>query len=255
MKYNIMKLQNERNDNNRNRYLHEVFKNPLGIQIILLELQDSLLHDQFYNLLKLVSKRKQEEILKLYFDVDKKLHLYAELLVRSKIIYMLGVSNHNISFEKNTYGKPYFRNVSEFYFNVSHTRNAVTVAFSTKEIGVDIERINQADLKITERFFNPLEERYIKESNNPNRAFFEVWTKKEAYLKCIGTGLYTPLPSFNVLSHIDRLSIYSFKRKNYVLSVCGDEFKKDDLNIAFFTEKEYTSFLTIDNIPDTFFGD
>jgi 4'-phosphopantetheinyl transferase len=88
-------------------------------------------------------------------------------------------------------------------FNISHSAGlAVYAIVLNREIGVDIEAIRD-DLptqEITDRFFS---DREISEFRSlpvhkRNEAFFLCWTRKEAYLKALGSGLSVPLDSFDV---------------------------------------------------------
>ena len=63
-------------------------------------------------------------------------------------------------------------------------------AFSDKEIGIDIEKIREINPKAASKFACHDEEKYISTHKN---GFFEIWTLKEAYFKCIGTGLGTDI--------------------------------------------------------------
>ncbi|WP_083330258.1 4'-phosphopantetheinyl transferase superfamily protein [Lachnospira pectinoschiza] len=57
-------------------------------------------------------------------------------------------------------------------------------------------------------------------SPDKERAFFEIWTKKEAYTKCIGTGLSVDLKSINTLSASINNNIITFTKNEYMCSVC-----------------------------------
>ncbi|MBV8820987.1 MAG: 4'-phosphopantetheinyl transferase superfamily protein, partial [Acidobacteriaceae bacterium] len=75
---------------------------------------------------------------------------------------------------------------------------AVTLA---REVGVDIERLREfKDDGIPERFFSKPEVialRTLPEALQ-REAFFQCWTRKEAYVKAHGDGLSIPLDSFDV---------------------------------------------------------
>lgn len=109
----------------------------------------------------------------------------------------------NLIFEKNEHGKPRLKNHPEIGFNMSHSNDLAIVAVcSNAEIGVDIEYCKEKPSweKIARRFFNELELNYLLKLPEDRQliAFFQLWTRKEAYIKAIGTGLSTPLSSFNV---------------------------------------------------------
>ena len=90
-------------------------------------------------------------------------------------------------------GKP---QVAGLEFNLSHSGNLVAYAISNRPVGIDIERVRSMDLLgIIQRFFAPSEFTAWQKLAplDQERAFFQVWTVKEAYLKAIGTGLHTPL--------------------------------------------------------------
>ena len=186
----------------------------------------------------LLSIEKQEKINKFKFDIDCKLSLYTELIVRYQICKELNFLNEEIVFSKNQNGKPFLLNNPEFKFNISHTRNALVVAFSDSEIGIDIESIKPIDLQIANRFFTSSEQEYINSHDNPDYAFYEVWTKKEAYIKYIGTGLSTPLNSFDVMDSKINSMLNTYTANKYVISTCCSEstIKKQILNIM--TENE-----------------
>lgn len=169
--------------------------------------------------IQLVSVEKQKKLKQYHFAIDRKLSLYAELLVRQQAICLLGLNNKEIEFDKNKFGKPFLSGYPSFCFNISHTRNAIAVAFSNEEVGVDIERVKSPLLQISKRFFTQHEHEYIIFHKNPELAFYEIWTKKEAYIKYTGMGLSIPLNSFNVLDNEKSKSMYINEMSDYIISV------------------------------------
>jgi 4'-phosphopantetheinyl transferase len=88
-------------------------------------------------------------------------------------------------------------------FNVSHSGDRMVIALGYgRVVGVDLERVKvQRDHEaIATRFFSPEEvTRWLAlDPAERTPAFYRIWTRKEAYIKAVGTGLHTPLASFCV---------------------------------------------------------
>ena len=176
----------------------------------------------FTELFNLISYKKQEKIKCYHFDIDKKLSLYSDLLVRVIACENLYVNNSDLLFHESKYGKPYIKGYPDFHYNISHTRNAIVLVISTTPVGVDIEKIKKAALSIAKRFFAANEQDYIfKDNNDFCKRFYEVWTKKEAYIKYIGKGLSIPLNSFDILDENISKQIHTYERNDYIISVCS----------------------------------
>lgn len=205
-----------------------------------LEISDIFNVNKFNQLLPLVSEAKQEKIKQVYFEIDKKLSLYSEIIVRTAICEMLYINNYEIVFEKNRYGKPFLKNKQDYYFNLSHTRNAIVVAISENSIGVDIEKIRKINPKIIKRSFTKSEIAYIMKSEiDIDKRFYEIWTKKEAYIKYIGKGLSMSLNTINVLDDISQ-QMQTFEKDGYIISVCSDS-SNSQYKIVELTENEIES--------------
>ncbi|MBK1811288.1 4'-phosphopantetheinyl transferase superfamily protein [Clostridium sp. YIM B02505] len=179
---------------------------------------------QFNKLLFFISHQKQVQIKRYHLDIDKKLSLYSDLLVRITACQALDMKNSDIVFEKGDHGKPYINQYVNFNYNISHTRDAIVLAISDSAIGVDIEKIRKADPYIAKRFFTSDEQEYIIQDNfQSDRRFCEVWTKKEAYVKYSGKGLSMPLNYFNVLSCEIYDKMLTFEKDGYIISVYNNK--------------------------------
>jgi 4'-phosphopantetheinyl transferase len=53
-------------------------------------------------------------------------------------------------------------------------------------------------VSIAKRWFAPDEQTFFQTSENPERDFFDIWAKKEAYVKALGLGIYKDLNTFAV---------------------------------------------------------
>ncbi len=115
----------------------------------------------------------------------KKARIAADMLARNALSEYCSVAQNEIQFAKSQSGKPYALDC-DAHFSISHSGEWVICAVDSREIGADIERIRPIRQKIYERFAAPSEIDYINES--PEN-LFRIWVLKEAYFKCIGTGL------------------------------------------------------------------
>ncbi len=126
--------------------------------------------------------------------------------LRSIIGEYLNANPTSIQFKYYSNGKPYLNcspNESTLFFNLSHSENQMLVAFSTSdEVGLDIEMTRKFpdEAEIVKRFFSKLEiDNYLSlPEKMRTQGFLNAWTRKEALVKTIGTGLQTPLSSFSV---------------------------------------------------------
>lgn len=93
------------------------------------------------------------------------------------------------------HGKPRLAEESDrLAFNLSHSGEIALVAVSRgREVGVDVERVRpERDLvALAERALAPEAAAAVREAAEPERArlFYELWTRHEARLKCLGIGL------------------------------------------------------------------
>jgi 4'-phosphopantetheinyl transferase len=89
------------------------------------------------------------------------------------------------------------------YFNLTHSSESAKIAVSrVGPLGIDLEHIRPdfATMPIAERFFSPAEQRALRQSPESDKAaaFFRCWTRKEAFVKAVGTGIGYPLDAFDV---------------------------------------------------------
>jgi len=107
-----------------------------------------------------------------------------------------------LRFSSNQYGKPALQDL-KLEFNLSHSGVfALIAATQGHKVGVDVERV-RSDLefeRIASRFFsqNEISELMVVPPDQRQIAFFNCWTRKEAYIKAQGLGLSLPLESFDV---------------------------------------------------------
>ncbi len=123
--------------------------------------------------------------------------------LRAILAGYLGKAPDTLTFAASAQGKPHLADDPALDFNLSHSGPIALLAVArARPVGVDVEQVRalpEAGL-IAERFFAPAEVEAWSRFNSAaqTRAFFACWTRKEAYLKALGSGLARPLDSFVV---------------------------------------------------------
>jgi 4'-phosphopantetheinyl transferase len=125
-------------------------------------------------------------------------------VLRALIASYLHVAPETVSFSYGPKGKPALIGAAcSLSFNVSNSGEIAVYVFTRGcEIGVDVEHRRRAvEIEhIAQRFFAPREVNTLLALPEDSRhdAFFNCWTRKEAYIKAVGDGLSVPLDSFEV---------------------------------------------------------
>lgn len=137
---------------------------------------------------------------------DREQYVVTRGILRALLGMYVGENPSRLRFAYTPYGKPSLSHECQnlgICFNVSHSGGLAILAFTrNREVGVDIEQIRSdfASQEIAERFFSAREARMLRSLGNEVRdvAFFNCWTRKEAYIKAVGEGLSMPLHQFDV---------------------------------------------------------
>jgi phosphopantetheinyl transferase len=123
------------------------------------------------------------------------------LLLRYTLAQLLGIPSRTLLFGAGHDGKPYLAEphsdvATALSFNLSHAGGHILLGVSRRgEIGVDIEVIGDYKAEIARRYFQENEYHQLEAllPEERARAFYRMWTTKEACLKAQGTGLRHPL--------------------------------------------------------------
>lgn len=123
---------------------------------------------------------------------------------------------------RTKFGKPYVN--LPFHVGVTHTNDIIIVGIDSENFGIDCERIGRTIPnyeRIAERYFTENELCIINKSVDKNKAFLDIWVKKEAYVKFTGLGLsgmkncdVTLLSGFEKTENDRNLIIYVYKENN-----------------------------------------
>ena len=147
-----------------------------------------------------------EKSRRFYFHKDRQRYIQSHAILRMILGKELGVLPGAVQFTTNPYGKPYINSDGQqpgLFFNISHSQTGLLIALCRGiECGVDIEyqRDDFPSDEIAERFFSKKEFEVFKALPESQKieAFFNCWTRKEAFIKAKGMGLSIPLDSFDV---------------------------------------------------------
>lgn len=131
-------------------------------------------------------------------------YVAARGILRDILARYLGVSAAGLQFTYGAEGKPALVD-DRLHFNLSHSQDIVVYSITSpeREVGVDIEyaRRSLSDLEgLVARTFSRNETAALMSLPPAQRqqAFFNCWTRKEAYIKAVGKGLSYPLGDFDV---------------------------------------------------------
>jgi 4'-phosphopantetheinyl transferase len=108
-----------------------------------------------------------------------------------------------LKFRYSQYGKPDVDSSESecLKFNLSFSGNLMAVGISAHiDIGVDLEEIKQLDNinDIANDHFSLEEFTFFKNDSDITSTFYKIWTRKEAFIKGVGKGMFYPLKSFSV---------------------------------------------------------
>jgi 4'-phosphopantetheinyl transferase len=158
------------------------------------------------HLQRLLSADELQRAARFHFPRDRRRFSVARGVLRDILSRYLGVPAAALEFCYSAYGKPALAAGAAqegLRFNISHAHEMALFAITHgHEVGVDIEYLHRtiACEEIAERFFSARERASLRAipAEMKHQAFFNCWTRKEAYIKAHGEGLSLPLDQFDV---------------------------------------------------------
>ncbi len=166
---------------------------------VFLDLPDDTVKSLFASL----SADETQRATRFHFPADRDRFIIAHACLRGILSKYLHCEPDQLSFSTGEYGKPILLSGKHISFNLSHSGDYALIAVTCeRKVGIDVEHFRQgvspegiagryfSQHEITELMTLPPEERRV--------AFFNGWSRKEAYIKAHGLGLSLPLDSFDV---------------------------------------------------------
>jgi len=162
--------------------------------------QDHLVLSHYLGFLSSAEKLRYDQ----YHPKAARLFLISRVLVKTVLADKLGISPHEVNLQLHPNGKPFVQGSKAVHFNLTHSADVILLAVTEEgEIGVDIEQVNRefewrrVDSVLAQSEIEWIKEKELTDSSNVYQRFFQIWTLKEAYIKCTGEGMSRHLKMLN----------------------------------------------------------
>ena len=167
--------------------------------------QDGLL-DQAHGLAQWLSADERARATRFRSPHDRDRFIVSKAMLRSVLGRYLNIAPEQVSFRYGEHGKPDLapgQTTEDLTFNLTHAGGiALCVVALGRRVGIDLER-KRGGLplqQIAGQFFSPMElgQWETLPAAERDEAFFRLWTRKEAFIKALGSGLAAPLHAIHV---------------------------------------------------------
>lgn len=157
----------------------------------------------------------------------KAARICADHLARTMIKEASGAKE--VRFACDCLGKPYAVDLP-MQFNLSHSGSYALCAVAPYPVGADIQVLRPVKDALIRRVCSPEELAYLcaqADRSVQTARFIQLWTVKEALLKCCGTGIRTELRTVNTVAggslSVPGYGLYTRLCENYAFSVIYEE--------------------------------
>jgi 4'-phosphopantetheinyl transferase len=148
--------------------------------------------------------------------------------------------------ERTAEGKPYFPDRPEICFNYSHSGGLALCGISDVPLGADIERYRPVRPGLARRILSDREYGDWMNCLDQEGRFFSLWTLKESYYKCTGTGIKLPFaavefsfaPNGQPSRHPPGFVFRSFAGERWRAALCVREGEKSLPDILWISPKD-----------------
>ena len=169
--------------------------------------------EKFWQVLDLAEKRK---VLRLRKDEDQTRSILSRGILRNLLGWYLSMEPALIEFSYNPMGKPFLSAGNGLEFNVAHSGELILFLFAFgQSVGIDVECVCQVpELQdLTRRFFSTREHKFLLSLTDmeQKKAFFKLWTLREAYGKMRGHGLMDAMKNVDIVSFLSERDHWAFE--------------------------------------------
>ncbi|MCR4843352.1 MAG: 4'-phosphopantetheinyl transferase superfamily protein [Eubacterium sp.] len=192
-----------------------------------------------------VSEERQKKIAGASDPKVKTESLLTGLFLRMLLAEHLKVPADTFSFTKNTYGRPALDGHPELFFSVSQKKGLICIGLHDGDLGIDTEAVCARKPSVARRSFTPAEQKAMQNAEDPDEMFYEIWTRKESYVKFLGTGFHGVAPDavdVFALEHRAACRFCSQRIDDHLITVCTDRNAPPEIECIERTVKELLDF-------------
>jgi 4'-phosphopantetheinyl transferase len=155
----------------------------------------------------LLSDDEQARAARFRFETHRRRWIASRGMLRTILSTFSDTAPSKLEFSYEPDGKPYLATAGSdrpVHFNLTHSGDVALLAVtSVAPVGIDVEKVQPLrDINaVVDRFFCPAERETFHDLSDERlrlNAFYRCWTRKEAYLKAIGSGILQPTDTFEV---------------------------------------------------------
>jgi len=166
---------------------------------------------------KFLSVKEQERRSRFLAPDDCKTYVISHGILRLILSFYTNSDPEDLSYYYDINNKPGIPK-NPVFFNLTHTKNAFAIAVTRNHyVGIDLEDINTGiEIKaIASNYFGPKECEYIFHTDKGAfERFFLIWTRKEAFLKALGTGIIDKLDEISLCDEENKIDPQLFNNLN-----------------------------------------
>lgn len=167
---------------------------------------------------------EQQKLQKITAAKKRHAFIVCRFVAKQLIGEFFGINPRTLSFHYTERGKPHV-NTPGVEFNISHSGDYALIGVNRYKIGVDIEKIkpNRNFKGLADAVLSEDEKAWVFECDTVQR-FYQLWTLKEARLKCDGDGIsgHYPEATFDTAEgwHYPNHEVYSHAFEQYIYTTC-----------------------------------
>jgi 4'-phosphopantetheinyl transferase len=151
---------------------------------------------------RILSADERQRASRLLLARDRNRFIAARARLRQILARYVAMPPEALIFGYGAQGKPALSLAAASpFFSLSHSGGVAALGVTHGcEIGIDIEQVRAIDGGVAKRFFSTEENTALAQLHEEDwlEGFYRCWTRKEAVIKAIGTGLTLDLASLEV---------------------------------------------------------